>query len=232
MLTTKPIFGLRPFNCGLYLPSSMKVPKPLKPLRCPFRRSSDDSCQVVSKGCRKRKAGPFALLFRFVCKRHQRSFTVYPFGMVPYGRKSFLPSDQILQCIRDGMCSIRWPEVAVGSEVFKTQKRWIKGWSQLVGCEPGQASKMREDIADSLGIATQLALDGAKQIREGPTYRSRAQVVSALLKTLLEGIHITALLQRGTKLKFWGKANIDERDKFPLFDCIILKDYPPNLSSP
>lgn len=122
--------------------------------------------------------------------------------------------------------------MAVGGEVFKTQKRWIKGWSQLVGCEPDQATKVRENIADSLGLSTQLALDGAKQIRAGPTYRSRAQVVLALLKTLLGGINIAALLQRGTRLKFWGKANIDERDKFPLFDCITLKDYPPNLSSP
>jgi hypothetical protein len=232
MLTIKPVFGLRPFNCGHYSLSSPIAPRPLKPLRCPFRRRADNNCQIVSKGFRPRKTAPFHFLSRFLCKFHRHSFTVYPIGMVPYGRKSFLELDQTIQCIRDATHGIRWPEMAIGGEVFKTQKRWILGWSQLVGCEPDQAPRVREDIADSLGISVQLALDAANKIREGPTYRGRAQAVSALLQTFLGGTSIATLLQRGTKLYFWGKANIDERENIPLFDCNILDGRPPNLSSP
>lgn len=206
----------RAFVSASYLPDSESRLVPRAVARCPRSDEGISFCRVVSKGWRTRKTGPFLLLKRLLCLVHGLGFTVYPFGMVPFSRCSFLHAPNFMQSIEDACKGERWPDFASGQPAtFKTQKRQILSWCKLLGVDASLSQADQLAAALTLGIPTISLLDEATKAREGPTYRGRAQVVMNILKRLGGALSFGKLLRRGHALKLWGRCLIDERDLLP-----------------
>ncbi len=63
---------------------------PVKPRQCP-RAPAGAVCRVSWQGWRKRATGAVRRLRKARCRGHERYFTVYPCGQVPYGRRRVAP---------------------------------------------------------------------------------------------------------------------------------------------
>jgi hypothetical protein len=89
-------------------------------------------CTINIHSYRDRKCGPGFKLAVFQCKSHVLTFTVYPPGWLPYGRRPLVGDDSTFQAVDDLSRGVRWPEVS-GRLGFtrKTQDRWISSWSTL-----------------------------------------------------------------------------------------------------
>lgn len=61
--------------------------RPVRVGECPF----GEGCRVRSHAKRERKTGPEIALAVCWCEVHERHFTVYPPGHVPYGRRRLAP---------------------------------------------------------------------------------------------------------------------------------------------
>lgn len=99
---------------------------------------------------------------------------------------------------------------------FKTQKRHIKLWCQLICLEPLSSESERLQASVALGISNLHLREAADRIRAGPTYESRARIVMGVLNVLTEGSILRAILQQGHTVRLWGSPNFDERDRVPL----------------
>jgi hypothetical protein len=210
----------RPVIQVSYLPDLSGIASPGAITRCPEADLDHRKCNIKKKSWRKRKTGPLGKLARFECTVHKGGiFTVYNLGMLPYKRKSLIDTkDSMAQAIIDGASGIKWPEEAKGGlSTFKTQKRHIRFWCQLIGVEPGHTEKNHLQGALIFNISTTKLRDGARRIRAGPTWKCRALVVEGLLRNLGK-ISLKDLLSQGHELNFWGSPLINERKKFPLID--------------
>jgi hypothetical protein len=174
-------------------------------------------CRIVGRGWRERKTGPFQELKLCHCRVHELSFTVYPFGMVPYSRRSLIDDPNYFTAVSDASQGIKWPEITpdLGS-TFKTQKRHIKLWCQLIGVEPLSSASERLRASVALGVSHLHLREAADGIRAGPTYEGRARIVMGVLNVLTGGSILRAILQQGYTVRLWGSPNFDERDKVPL----------------
>ena len=222
----------RPFLTSQYLPDDQSVLGARRPIRCPGSAFSILPCRISFNGWRSRKTGPHALLQRVHCSLHKIGFTLYPCGMVPYGRRSFIDAPNFFDAIKDAESSVKWPEIfRREGATFKTQKRHILALTKIFGAEPTQSDAERIQAALTFNIPTIHLIDAACKIREGPTYKGRAQAVMLLLKLPDKDKRLTTILRRGTSLKFWGECIIDERDFVSLYHFSTDDGDPPHLSS-
>ena len=76
----------RPFVCSPYVQESGRW-RPVKVCECPY----GEGCRITSHDYRVRKTGPEHPLAVKRCHLHERYFTVYPPGQVPYGRQRIAP---------------------------------------------------------------------------------------------------------------------------------------------
>lgn len=222
----------RCFVTSSYLPDSQSRLSPKSPAGCPKRESGPDKCHIVSNGWRSRKVGPFAWLKQFLCLFHGVKFTVYPCGMIPFGRRSFIDAPNFMEAVVDGANGAKWPTLAPQQgSTFKTQKRHILFLSKLFGVEPSLTPAERLAAAMTLHIPTIHLQDGATKIREGPTFAGRAQVVMGILNLSIgKVISLGATLHRGHESKLWGVHMMDERDVSLTLPSYHQDDYPPSLS--
>ncbi len=173
-------------------------------------------CRIVGRGWRERKTGPFQELKLCHCRVHELIFTVYPFGMVPYSRRSLIDDPNYFAAVSDATQGIKWPEITPDrGSTFKTQKRHIMLLCQLIGLEPLSSASERLRASVALGISHLHLREAADRIRAGPTYEGRARIVMGVLKTLTGGISLTTILRQGHTAGVWGNPNFDERDKVP-----------------
>lgn len=167
----------RPYLCAAYLPDAQNLLTPGSVGACPLSRLIAGVCRIVGKGWRERKTGPFSWLKVCRCRVHERSFTIYPFGMMPYSRRSLIDAPNYLSAVSDATQGIRWPEVtpAQGS-TFKTQKRHIMLWCQLIGVGPlfRLAKYRRVRMLAATGQATdRIALPAFFAVTSTPVATSR-----------------------------------------------------------
>jgi len=173
-------------------------------------------CRVIGKGWRDRKCGPYQRLKLSRCQVHKLSFTVYPLGMVPYSRRSLIDDPNYFAAVGDATQGKRWPEVAPDQgSTFKTQKRHIMLWCQLIGVGPLSSDGERLQASITLGISHLHLREAAGKIRAGPTYEGRARIVIGILNTLTGGTSLATILRQGHQAKVWGNPNFDERDTVP-----------------
>lgn len=221
----------RAFVTCSYLPDDQSHLSPRSPPGCPHRESSTLPCHVVSNGWRRRKTGPFAWLKLFRCLLHGVGFTVYPIGMTPFARRSFIDAPSFQESAVDAAIGKKWPEFAPQEgSTFKTQKRHILLLSKLFGIAAPQTPAECLAAAVTLKIPTIHLQEAAHKIREGPTYRGRAQVVMGILKLGRGVCTFRDVLRRGHDPKLWGRPIMDERDQVSPFHFIIDDPPPSNLS--
>ena len=222
MPSTERRCALRPFVTGHYLPDDQSRLRPGVIVECPLGKEIPGPCRILSKGWRKRKTGPFALLKRLRCLGHCTGFTVFPFGMMPFARRSLVDIPRFAESVEDAVAGKKWPIQASGQgSVFKTQKRHILALSKVFGVDSSLSDQQRLAASLTLKIPTICLLDGATKIREGPTFAGRAQVVMDVLKRLGGVYSLATILRRGFECKLWGTYIMDERDQLPLFHFTI-----------
>jgi hypothetical protein len=136
--------------------------------------------------------------------------------MMPYARRSLIDDPHYLSAVSDAAQGIKWPELTPESgSTFKTQKRHIMLWCQLIGV--GSSSWASDSLQTSinLGISHLHLRDAAENIRAGPTYEGRARIVMGVLNTLTGGLSLATLLRQGHTARIWGSPKCDERDRIP-----------------
>jgi hypothetical protein len=175
------------------------------------------ACRIIGRGWRERKTGPFSWLKVCRCRFHELSFTIYPFGMMPYSRRSLIDAPTYLSAVSDATQGIKWPEITPDQgSTFKTQKRHIRLWCQLIGVDPLTTEGERLEASVSLGVSHLHLREGAEKIRAGPTYEGRARIVMGVLNVLTGGSSLSTILQQGYTVRLWGSPKFDERDRVPL----------------
>ena len=74
-----------------YLPGDDGVLSPKLPLMGPCSAEHDGECRLSVDHRRARKTGPCFPITVMRCREHGHSFTLYPPGHVPYGRRAVAP---------------------------------------------------------------------------------------------------------------------------------------------
>jgi hypothetical protein len=201
----------RPFLCAAYLPDARNRLVPGSIRACPLSSLISGSCRIVGKGWRERKSGPFQRLKLCLCRVHGLTFTIYPFGMMPYLRRSLIDDPNLLSAVSDAAQDIRWPELASGDEVLgatlKTQRRHILLWCRLLSL----LSELESDHLQAslrLGIANLHLREAFKKIMAGPSYVERARIVMSVLRLLTERSSLKKNPPAGSRSRDLGQTGI------------------------
>jgi hypothetical protein len=231
-LSAKPIISQKPFLSAPYEIDKKGHPRPKKPLRCPLAESDDNSCNIQFEKWRRRIHGPGFDFAVFQCLSHRRSFTIYPPGWVPYGRKALVLLDHrgealqhvsgecvwkgtLFDAVLDGGKEAFWPEeISLGptKEVAqfgsrKTQRRHIAGAMRLFSLTLDDTQRTREKVAGILGMDLVLFEKLATRIRDGPGLLARGRGGEEVLKTLhATGKTAKNLIRLGAGHAFWGHS--------------------------
>lgn len=188
--------------------------KPVIPKKCPEASKLADGCKFHVERWRDRRKGPGFKLLVLYCLNHSGSFTLYPPGWMPYGRKSIDNLDMRghfvvheswnakarweeteFLAVTDAADGELWPiEGKLGPEISeseesqklsqRTQRRAIIGAIRLLGLDPNLSDKERDRASRTLGIDLFDLTSGSKRIRDGPEIK----------KWALEGAKVLELL--------------------------------------
>jgi hypothetical protein len=81
------------FICTPYVTDAQGRLRPTEGItQCP-RAKGAEQCRMKKHDWRERKTGPCIAVRLLYCRSHDRHFTVYPMGHVPYSRMRMLPVD-------------------------------------------------------------------------------------------------------------------------------------------
>ena len=167
------------------------------------------------------------------CLPHGISFTIYPPGAVPYGRRPLLHIDHAggvvepednqssllgtsFEAAADASKDHLWPEDAqlgplpetgVKMQSRRTQRRHITGALRLFGLNTHATLKDREVVARRLNIGVTKLEAGATKIRDGPSLIVQGMEAVRVLEQLsVIRLTMTGLLALGTNQGYWGPA--------------------------
>lgn len=172
------------------------------PSVCPKKNS--DPCQIIKKGVRIRKCGPALPLKLYLCKVHGKYFTVYPLGWVPFGRKPWFIINEngefkadlkktYFSCLIDMMTKSN----ESNSYTYRSNCRHVNSIIILLGLDCEDTTSVH-NIAETIKIDALILLDLREAISEGPLITKALEIQKVLQHFDLH------LLQRGSKLNFWG----------------------------
>ena len=201
------------------------------PSQGPCRGRDARPCRVGINHYRKRKTGPGYRLTVAHCSTHQRGFTLYPPGHVPYGRDPVacvapdgsesgrgdergqqavdrLFEGTYFQAALDGAEGIYWNPYAFngGDQWWATQRRRLSRALDWLGIAPGTESDVRELICAALEEDQLLVEVAVKQAEDFPGYRGQSRAVRDVLEAVCQGPCILdRLLFAGHLAGLWGR---------------------------
>ena len=183
------------------------------------------SCKLNINHRRERSTGPCFPLTVMRCRPHQRGFTLYPPGYVPYGRigVAAVAPDGSLILGPDGAERYRGTVFEASFEAAE-QKAWhrehrggsSKRWwgtqlrrlalaARLLAVAPGVASRRREEVAEILCIDLLLLSEQAQKMREAQGYQQRGAAIREVLDALPTSRFLPErLLECGYLAGCWG----------------------------
>jgi hypothetical protein len=195
-------------------------------------RGQGGGCRLRVDHFRERKTGPCFALAVVVCREHRLGFTLYPPGHVPYGRVAIAPVGidgsvvlepagssaagsvawglTVFGAALDAAAGIAWPrtnEPAEPRRWWRTQGRYLGlgGWLLALAAQVRQ--RQREQVAQVLGIALLVLLDGAAGFAASG-YRGRGRAIVAVLSELTIGAQLgDRLLASGSAMGLWGEPS-------------------------
>jgi hypothetical protein len=156
-----------------------------------------DGCRVSRRGVRERAQGPAHALVVARCATHERSFTLYPPGWAPYGRRavchvtpsgSSVRSDNhastLFGAVEDAAVGVLWRRAGAAPHeaVQRTQGRHIELVRALLGVGTSVAAKVREAIATTLGVPLLALCEASRAYEAARTWRARAQALMDVLR--------------------------------------------------
>ncbi len=231
----KKEWAVQPFISSPYVADAQGRMRPAVAVAQCLKASSDEPCDVVGHGYRKRKAGPEFPIATRHCREHSCYFTVYPFGHVPYGRMAMAPIEvsgfasveaeredrggagwQGTVCVAaiEAARNRRWSREGTDVEAaqpgrYGTQRRWLRRCARFLGLAGEIRQRTVERLRDFLGID---GLEHQRLRRQWPrTYRlsERAQAVVAVLSAqpLADDLW-SRWLAAGALGGAWGPARI------------------------
>jgi len=175
---------------------------------CP-KSTGEISCALRFKYRRKRKTGPEHDLAVVGCQVHHITFTLYPLGFAPYGRKIIDCSGDLSQSVfaaaGDAAEDKLWPESSAKEEggVRTTQSRHISITAQLFGFDLALDGKIR--IASLLGLEPRVMLDTYDRVRDGPRLREAwGKAILEVLEKIRSPCPIQKLLECGVIAGLWA----------------------------
>jgi len=171
-------------------------------------------CKLSIHHERERKTGPCFPLWVMWCSTHQRSFTIYPPGHVPYGRKPLIivATDggrvldlengaerfrgTVFDAALDASLNKPWGDKAGVRGVwspFSTQIHQIQRAAAILGLEPDIHDDQRHAIAQTLMLPSLLLHAGAACFAANSGYQKEGEAICSVLKALPE---TTSLFER------------------------------------
>ena len=174
---------------------------------------------------RTRKTGPCFALTVLRCLTHNRAFTLYPPGFVPYGRVAVAPvapdGSAVVQAVVDAQAFAgtlfdaaldaaqgeAWPRQCEGGtdRWWGRQCRHVDAALSICGVAPTLLAPAREAQAAALDVPTLLLLEHAAAIAAAPGYRSRGRAVRAVLDRVPAGpCPLQRVLAAGHLAGLWG----------------------------
>lgn len=187
---------------------------------CPSSQQNKPACRVFLHHIRSRSTGPCHPISVVRCHTHKVTFTIYPVGHVPYGRKaigSAAPTvdmsganafvGTIFEASLNAAQRKPWPRVCPrGSDQWwGTQRQYLSIAMHLCGVAPSMTQTLREVVAAALQIQQLTLLDGSAAITAKPGYQSRGQAVSSVLEQLPSGLcAVERMSVSGHLIGFWG----------------------------
>jgi hypothetical protein len=192
------------------------------PAHCPGHGTSD-GCRVVARFRRSRGQGPAHALVVAHCREHERSFTLYPPGWVPYGRRptcvvtpagyavrSESVAGTMLAAAKDAEAGRLWPRsgAALDANVHRTQGRQLVLASLLLGVCPSLAEAVREALAACLGVPLLVLHEARRRYDASRSWRARAGAVMAVVRRLGPRRQLPELWSRAGHIAgLWGRPS-------------------------
>lgn len=208
--------GKAPFLCAPYTARENGRYEPYQNIdRCPMAKGGEP-CQVVKHSFRRRKTGPEIELRVLHCKRHQRYFTVYPTGHVPYAQCSLAqvdfrgePVERLQPAEPDGALFEAAAAAAAGrpwagepGRSPRTQRRWMERSAQLLGLVP---SPVVEWIRDQLGVAGMDHHQASIQYQATASLKAQGKAVLNVERRInRDRSRLLRLLAAGSLSGLWG----------------------------
>lgn len=181
------------------------------------------ACRITAHDRRFRNQGPEHALVVARCQEHGRSFTLYPPGWVPYGRRALcrvtpagyrVRSDSaegtILGAAEDAEAGRLWPRRGAGPApgVHRTQGRLLSCLSLLLGVSPALHERIREAIATCLGVPLLSLHDACRRYVSVRSWRERARVLMDVVRRIGARRQLPELWSRAGHLAgLWGRPS-------------------------
>lgn len=168
------------------------------PAYCPGR-SASDGCEVKQHGVRERIQGPSHALVVARCVEHGRSFTLYPPGWPPYGRRPLCHvspagtavrsegyASTLFGAVQDAARGVLWPRAGAAAHeaVHRTQGRHIELARVLLGVGRSVGPRLREALATALGVALLVLCEASRAYEQARTWCARARVLMDVLQAV------------------------------------------------
>ena len=210
----------RPFVSSPYSPDGSGVLTPAVPDVGPCSLQGKPACNVSVHHIRSRSTGPCHPISVARCQTHRVTFTLYPLGHVPYGRKpigSSVPTvgmtganefvGTLFEASLNAAQNKPWPRSSPGGSErwWGTQRQYLSVAMHLCGVAPDMSLTLRELVAAALQIKQLALLDGAAAIAAHPGYQGRGLAICTVLEQLPSGpCAIERLSVSGHLIGFWG----------------------------
>lgn len=213
-----------------YIPDQDGCLRPKVPTVGPCERSDGRPCRIFSDHDRERKTGPCYPIRVVRCQTHNKSFTLYPPGHVPHGRKSVgnlaengssiygLTGTErfngtIFDAALDADKQLFWPLDDGDSHVNQsiiTQENHINRSKELLGIQPDVSDEQRFIISQILMVSLTFLLDAANRIRGKVDLQTQGQAIREILEKIppFESSLFESFVAVGTYLGRWAHLHV------------------------
>lgn len=172
-------------------------------LDCPLAQSGV-ACAVARHHLRSRKTGPAHPLAVLHCRVHEHSFTVYPYGFVPYARRQLVDGPvqhdvpSLMEVIDHAATGGPHDRTAAGDPVgsWSTQLRLVDLVSRLFGLG---------SLDDGLRVSNAFAVPLTDLVAAANTRGVRARATA--LRVLAADFSLDDLLALGAFMGCWGRPH-------------------------
>ena len=238
-----PVFATVPYE-----PDERGLLRAVVPSRCPFAAPGEAGCHVAVRHLRARKTGPCFRLAVVRCSTHPlHSFTLYPPGHFPYGRRPLLTcsvygpllldpttrkptwAGTVFRAAADAAEALRWAQdsVAEAPAVRRTQGRHLDLAGLLLGVHPELDDGERERIATRLRVPTMVVRAAASMWSVSWTTRGAA-IGLVLAATPVGGSLLDRLMSAGYAAELWAQP----RRWAPPRSWVLARSTTPQSAAP